>query len=137
MTRAKCLFCGGKASLLCDSHIGWERKRGEMRKDGYDGFVAGPGYSVPLKYRVNHTCDAPLCDACAVPAGIMFVRMKHTSFAETTDYCPGHDFGDMRTEITGLQAEAFRSKWRAAARRAIDEAKPEHKQLGMFTGLLP
>lgn len=54
MAALKCLFCGGKADLLCDSYIGWERKRGEMRKDGYDGVVAGPGYSVPLRYRLRH-----------------------------------------------------------------------------------
>lgn len=136
MTRAKCLFCGGKAELLCDTYIGWERKRGEMRKDGCDGVIEGPGYRVPLRYRTRHTCDAPLCSACATPAGVMFVRMKHVSFAETTDYCPGHSFGDLRPEITGLAAEAFRSHWRTTVRAARYQATPEAAQFGLFTGLL-
>ena len=137
MTRAKCLFCGGKADLLCDSHIGWERKRGEMRKDFPDGLIEGPGYRVPLRYRTNHTCDAPLCNACATPSGVMFVRMKLLSFAESIDYCPGHDFGDMRPEITGLQAEVFRSRWRAMVRAKRLREEPGHaEQIGLFTGLL-
>lgn len=137
MTRAKCLFCGGKAELLCDSHIGWERKRGEMQKDFPDGLLEGPGYRVPLRYRTNHTCDAPLCNACATPAGVMFVRMKFLSFSESTDYCPGHGWGDMRPEITGLQAEAFRSRWRASVRAVRQQAETGYaEQFGLFTGLL-
>lgn len=136
MTRAKCLFCGGKADLLCDSHLGWERKRGEMAKDA-PNLLQLPSYRVPLRYRAIHTCDAALCRACATPAGIMFVRMKNMAFAESTDYCPGHEFGDLRTEITGLQAEAVRARWRAAARAASSRAEPGYaEQLGLFTGLL-
>ena len=136
MTAAKCQFCGGKASLLCDTIIGWERKRGEMNKD-HPGLLEGPGYRVPLRYRLLHTCDAQLCAACAVPDGVMFVRMKHISFAESRDYCPGHGFGDMRPEISGLQAEAFRSRWRASARTARLQADPSYAdQIGLFTGLL-
>lgn len=136
MAALKCLFCGAKAFLLCDSYIGWERKRGEMRKDGYEGVAEGPGYSVPLRYRVRHTCDASLCSACATPAGVMFVRMRHMSFAETRDYCPGHGFGDLLHEITGLQADAFRSRWRATVRAARQLADPQQAQIGLFTGLL-
>ena len=136
MTRAACLFCGGKASLLCDSYLGWERKRGEMQADGYDGVVEGPGYLVPIKYRTRHTCDASLCIACAIPRGMMFVSMKNCGFAESIDYCPGHGFGNLREEITGLQAQAIRAKWRAAAREARQQADPQSAQIGLFTGLL-
>lgn len=133
---AKCLFCGGKATLLCDSYLGWERKRGEMRKDGHAGFLAGPGYSVPLRYRTRHTCDAPLCVACATPAGVMFVRMKCVSFSESTDYCPGHGFGDTRAEITGMQAEAIRANWRASVRADSKRLEEVGVQPGLFTELL-
>ena len=133
MTAKKCLFCGGKADLLCDSWIGWERKRGAMAKDGYSDVAEGPGYRVPIRYRVIHTCDAPLCSACATPNGTMFVRMKHIAFAETIDYCPGHGRGSLLQEITGLGAEAYRARWRAQARAARQSAAP---QQGLFTELL-
>lgn len=133
---SKCLFCGGKASLLCDSYIGWERKRGEMQADGYDGVAFGPGYLVPIKYRTRHTCDAALCIACSKTAGVMHVRMKHNSFSESIDYCPGHGFGSLRTEITGMQAQAIRAKWRATVRDANQHANPQSAQIGLFTGLL-
>lgn len=136
MTRATCLFCGGKGALLCDTFIGWERKRGEMKKD-HLGMLEGSGYQVPLRYRMRHTCDAQLCTACAVPAGVMFVRMRHCSFAESRDYCPGHGWGTLREEITGLQAQAFRSRWRATARATRLQNEPGYAdQIGLFTGLL-
>ena len=136
MTSRKCLFCGGKAELLCDSWIGWERKRGEISRDA-SNLLTCPAWGVPMRYRLVHTCDAPLCQACAVPAGTFHVRLRYQgSFSDSIDYCPGHDRGDRRTEITGLQAEAFRARWRAQARARLAEAAPDHAQLRLFTGLL-
>lgn len=128
-----CIFCGGKADLLCDSKLGWERKRGAMEKEAPNLRTIRPE-NVPIRYRAIHTCDAPLCRACAVPDGIFHVRMKHRSFSESIDYCPGHDFGTLRREITGLQAQVMRAQWRAAARKTW---KPvEAGQFGLFTELL-
>ncbi len=67
----------------------------------------------------------------------MHVRMKHTAFSDSIDYCPGHDFGELRYEITGLQAEATRAKWRAAARAERQRNEPGAAQIGLFTGLVP
>lgn len=33
MAKAPCIVCGGKADLLCDSWLGWERLRGQMAKE--------------------------------------------------------------------------------------------------------
>lgn len=123
-SRRKCLFCGGKADLLCDSWIGWERKRDAP---GGLNVVKLPGYRVPTKYRVIHTCDAPLCRACATRAGFMHVRMRGGSFSDTTDYCPGHGRGDLSCEITGLQAEAWRARWRSTVRQSV--AQPDQQDL--------
>lgn len=124
----KCLFCGGKADLLCDSWIGWERKRGQMDLEAPTLRMLR-SEAVPLRYRTVHTCDAPLCRACAHPAGGMFVRLRNRpGFYESIDYCPGHDRGDRRTEITGLQAEAWRAKWRAAVRGSM----PDPRQPDLF-----
>lgn len=136
MTAQKCIFCGGKADLLCDSRIGWERKRGEMAKDYPLGVIEGPGYTVPMRYRKIHTCDAAVCSACATPDGVMFVRMRHASFADSIDYCPGHGRGTLRHEITGLQAHAFRARWEAQVRSDRKRKEPSNPQLGLFTGLL-
>lgn len=111
MSSKICIFCGGKADLLCDSHLGWERKRGEIEQNAPNLKFISSG-AVPLRYRVIHTCDAPICRACAVPQGMMHVRMKHAAFSDSIDYCPGHGFGDLRTEITGLKAQALRKQWR-------------------------
>ena len=113
---AKCIFCGGRAELLCDSRLGWERMRGEMAKDA-PNLLALSSDCIPSRYRVVHTCDAPLCRACAVSDGTMHFRLRHgPSFSESVDYCPGHSFGTLRKEITGLEAEAMRAAWRRSAR---------------------
>lgn len=136
MTAQKCIFCGGKADTLCDTALGWERKRGQMEKE-VPGLLGCAAWGIPIRYRLVHTCDAPLCQACAVRQGMMHVRLRYSgSFSDSIDYCPGHGFGDRRTEITGLQAEAMRTKWRAAARAQRERNAPEASQLGLFTGLL-
>ena len=112
---SKCIFCGGKATLLCDSNLGWERKRGAMAKEAPTVKLLHAS-CVPLRYRMVHKCDAPLCEACAIPDGVMHIRTKMASFSDSIDYCPGHGFGTLVREINGLQAEQIRSKWRASAR---------------------
>lgn len=119
MAGKKCIFCGGKAELLCDSWLGWERMRGAMEAEA-PNLLTCQAWGVPIRYRHVHTCDAPLCRCCAVPAGSFIVRIRHRgTFYETRDYCPGHDGrnggGDRRREITGLQAQAMRAQWRAKA----------------------
>lgn len=130
MTAKKCIFCGGKADLLCDSRLGWERKRGQMEQE-VPGLRALRSEAVPVRYRAIHTCDAPLCRACAVPAGWFMVHFRSgRAVADTTDYCPGHDFGTARREITGLEAEAMRQEWRRKA--ALRRDGPPARQLGLF-----
>lgn len=133
MTAKRCLFCGGKADLFCDSHLGWERKRGAMAKE-VPNLITTPSWGVPLRYRLVHTCDASMCSACAVPNGVAHFRLHNAgTFIESIDYCPGHDFGTLRREITGLQAQAMRAAWRAQHRPASADAP----QFGLFTGLVP
>jgi hypothetical protein len=132
---AKCSFCGGKADLLCDSWLGWESMRGKMQAEAPNLRLADQRH-VPQRFRAIHTCDAPLCRACATPGGTFIAhfkggRMVHDSW----DFCPGHGRGSLRTEITGLQAQAMRAAWRAKA--AIHRDGPPAQQLGLFTSLIP
>lgn len=130
----KCLFCGAKADLLCDSWLGWERKRGEMAAE-VPNLLTCPAWGVPLRYRAVHTCDAPLCRACSTPAGHMHIRLRNgPHIHETIDYCPGHDRGDRRTEITGLQAEAKRARWRSSVRGERERREGAHVQPDLFSG---
>lgn len=130
----KCAFCGGKADLLCDSWLGWERKRGEMAAEA-PSLLQVRSEAVPIRYRAVHTCDTSLCRACATPAGGMFVRLRNgPRFYSSTDYCPGHGRGDRRREITGLEAEAMRAQWRASARAEKARRSPEQTQTDLFPG---
>lgn len=133
-----CLFCGAnKAELLCDHWIGWERKRGLLAKEA-PHLLDAPSHLVPIRYRLRHTCDAPLCLACANSTGTMFIRTRHEAFSESVDYCPvpGNERGNLRTEITGLQAQAIRAKWRASVRASREQQEEAPRQLGLFSGLL-
>lgn len=121
MPAAKCIFCGGRAELLCDSWLGWERLRGAMQEEA-PNLLTVPAWGVPIRYRHVHTCDAPLCRSCAVPAGSFVARLRNRgTFYESIDYCPGHGGrrggGDRRSEITGLEAELMRKTWRDQAAR--------------------
>lgn len=137
MSTKKCIFCGGKADTLCDTALGWERKRGQMEKEA-PGLLGCAAWGVPMRYRLLHTCDAPLCRACAVLKGGMFVRLRNRpGFYDSIDYCPGHDRGNSRDEITGLQADAMRARWLAQARNERQKQEPGYAQLGLFTGLQP
>jgi hypothetical protein len=133
MTAKKCIFCGATADLLCDSKLGWERMREQIRKEAPNLLIARSEF-VPLKYRVVHTCDAPLCRACAVCDGIFHARGKGFAFSDSVDYCPGHDFGTLRREITGIEADAMRVAWKAKALasrglKALSQSQPD-----MFVG---
>lgn len=115
---SKCIVCGGKADLLCDSYLGWERKRSEMERDAPTLRLLRSD-AVPARYRAIHTCDAPLCRACAVPSGWFIAHLKGgRTLSDSTDYCPGHGRGDLGREISGLQAEAMRREWRTRFRKA-------------------
>jgi hypothetical protein len=129
MTAKKCLFCGGKADLLCDSKLGWERMWAKMDKEA-PSLRPLKSDAVPVRYRAIHTCDAPLCRACAVPAGSFIAHLRGgRTIADTTDYCPGHDFGTLRREVTGLEAEAMRKDWRAQAMRRRGHPAAEQRDL--------
>lgn len=70
----QCLFCGDKATLLCDFVIGYETV-----EDEYGRMVRSP--------TGVHTCDAPMCRKCANWHGnLFFCGKKH--FMDTHDYCP-------------------------------------------------
>lgn len=111
--KPKCLHCGAPATLLCDSNLGWERLRGQLAEDA-PHLLNAESHHIPAKYRLMHTCDAQLCRACGVNRGTIHVCLRNTGgFSDTYDYCPGHDWGTMRREITGLQAQAMREQWKA------------------------
>lgn len=110
---SRCLFCGEPATLLCDHAIGWERLRLDMPMS----LREARSEAVPIRWRKIHTCDAALCEACAVRAGRMHVNMRPRHLWITTDYCPGHQRGELR-EVTALHAQAWRARWRLAARPA-------------------
>lgn len=130
--KPKCIHCGAPATLLCDSWLGWERLRGQIEKEA-PRLLNAPSYEIPMKYRHMHSCDAQMCRACAVNAGTMHVRLRYQGgFSDTTDYCPGHDFGTRREEITGLQAEAMRSAWRAQVKAKRQSAQAG--QVDLFGG---
>ena len=77
-----------------------------------------------------HTCDAQLCGSCAVNAGKVFFRIRERgSFMDTMDYCPGHDEVEIPKEITGIQANAFRSKWMKHIRTSRSHAISDQSQL--------
>lgn len=131
---AKCIVCGAKADLLCDHHLGWERKRGQMEKE-VPNLALFESHNVPMRYRKVHTCDAPLCSACAVSSGVMHVRMRSGSFMESIDYCPGHPtFGTLLVELTGLQADAIRAEWRARHRKERERQENNEAQPDLFGG---
>jgi hypothetical protein len=85
----RCACCGAPATLLCDFVIGREWTvsqwwpgslrhpwRGWQRRTGGD--------------EARHfTCDRPLCDACAIHQGNMFLCGKEGGI-ESIDHCPEH-----------------------------------------------
>lgn len=132
MAKAVCIVCGGKVDLLCDSWLGWERMRGQMAKEA-PNLLTTPAWGVPARYRHVHTCDAPLCRVCAVPGGIYFIRLRNRgSFHDSIDYCPGHDLGNRREEISGLQAQAMRKTWRSRFKYGRADS-PAALQQDLFT----
>lgn len=73
MSKDKCMFCGSKATLLCDFILGYDAEEDE------NGNM--------VKVRSNHTCDAPMCRGCATWHGNIFF-CGSAGFMDTTDYCP-------------------------------------------------
>lgn len=112
---ATCYVCGGAATKLCDFRLGW----------AIGGYVEGPNgpYAVFDITRMPYTCDMPLCDACAYPAGRTFVSGQVPA-ADTIDYCPLHAHVATRPEdmrpITPEAAAVARAKaWAAAVPTAV------------------
>ena len=127
----KCIFCGGKAALLCDHPLGLERMRAQLASDA-PNLREGPCCEVPARYRVYHTCDASLCRACSVRAGSTHYHLRGgRGFFDTTDYCPGHEqawLSNRRRELAPGQADSLRFAWLRAVKKS--QAPPE-SQLGL------
>lgn len=73
MAGNKCIFCGGKATLLCDFLLGFDAEEDE------NGNI--------ITLRKNHTCDAPMCRECATWQSNIFFSGP-AGFMDTVDYCP-------------------------------------------------
>ncbi|ELY3855417.1 hypothetical protein AB7360_15000 [Providencia alcalifaciens] len=74
MASNKCMFCGGKATLLCDFLLGFDAEEDES------------GNIITL--RKNHTCDAPMCASCSTFHGNLHWRKGRSGGCESIDYCP-------------------------------------------------
>lgn len=133
MAKPICAYCGGQAELLCDYRLGWERLRTKMRQEAPNLAVL-PGHSVPLRYRQVHTCDTPLCHACAKHSGPIFLCLRGGhGFSDSIDYCPDHDgHGTSRVEITGLQARLLRQRWTANAKTRWQKRELSAEQVPLF-----
>lgn len=133
MAKPICAYCGGQAELLCDYRLGWERLRTKMRQEAPNLAVL-PGYSVPLRYRQVHTCDTPLCHACAKHSGPIFICLSGAAgFSDSIDYCPDHEgYGTSRVEITGLQARLLRQRWTANAKTRWQKRELSAEQVPLF-----
>ena len=133
MAKTICAYCGGEAELLCDYRLGWERLRTKMRQEAPNLAVL-PGHSVPLRYRQVHTCDTPLCHACAKHSGPIFLCLRGGhGFSDSIDYCPDHEgHGKGFTEISGLQARLLRQRWAARAKARWQKHVPSAEQVPLF-----
>lgn len=128
-----CAYCGGQATLLCDYRLGWERLRTKLQQEASNLSVM-PGHMVPTRYRQVHTCDTPLCHACAQHSGPIFVCMRgHAGFSDSIDYCPDHEArSNGLIEISGLQARLTRDRWQAKARSRWQKSEQTAEQTQLF-----
>lgn len=126
--KAICAYCGGTATLLCDYRLGWERLRTKMEAEA-PNLLTLPGHAVPMRYRHVHTCDTPLCEACAKHSGPIFVCLRgDAGFSDSIDYCPDHPVRhEGLREISGLAARREREKW-------VVKAKARWKKCDAVTG---
>lgn len=117
---SKCIFCGGKATLLCDHSLGWERMRSQLASDA-PNLLEGPCYEVPARYRIYHTCDAALCRACAIQKGSVTICLRGgRGYSDTYDYCPGHQPEVLpKRELGPGRADALRADWRARVKKKV------------------
>ncbi|MGL9720115.1 hypothetical protein [Symbiopectobacterium sp.] len=74
MKKQNCMFCGAPATLLCDGILGYDADEDE------NGMMTG----MPRKM---HTCDAPMCRACATWQENIFWH-EQSSGMDSTDHCP-------------------------------------------------
>ncbi len=127
-----CAYCGGEATLLCDYRLGWERLRTKMENEAPNLLVL-PGNSVPLRYRMVHTCDTPLCQACSKHSGQIFVCLRgNAGFSDSIDYCPDHAAPSGIQEISGLAARLWREKWLAKAQARWQPKHQSTHQADLF-----
>jgi hypothetical protein len=123
----ECLFCGQKATLLCDYTIGIE-KAGTARGTGgrpYNYATAGGEYSPFPDKRASEmfTCDAPMCEKCSTFINCLFLN---PGGAETVDYCKYHAQRTPLTRepvITALEAERERKKIRREIARYVRDTR--------------
>ena len=74
---SNCWFCGSKANILCDGHLGWLK--------GSDGkrIVIDSTDAEKCQFR----CDRPLCRACVRKSYPMSMRTKNGCQMSALDYC--------------------------------------------------
>lgn len=79
--RGNVCACGKPARFLCDALIPVTREERWRRLKA--GEHVGGSFM---------TCDAPLCEACRVPAGATFIRERGKACheADGIDHCPAH-----------------------------------------------
>lgn len=132
MAKTICAYCGGEAELLCDYRLGWERLRTKMRQE-VPHLAAMPSHNVPLRYRHVHTCDTPLCHACAKRDGTIWICVSGRGFHDSIDHCPDHSsHGTGLREITGLEARLLRQRWVAKAKARWQKNAPSAEQKTLF-----
>jgi hypothetical protein len=105
-----CFHCGEPATKLCDFHIG--QVIGEYVRDGHPSqnrWMAVTSMACLEQGRAFHTCDRPLCDACAVHKGNIFI-CGELGGVETIDRCKEHDSADDSDApmLTDKEADSIR-----------------------------
>jgi hypothetical protein len=75
-----CWFCGAKADLLCDGHLGW-LKLVDLKRAPY------PVIDTRNPAKSQFTCDRPLCRACVVKTTPISMRTTKGCEFHSWDYC--------------------------------------------------
>ena len=114
----KCIACGKPATNLCDSVIA--RKATACLRDD-DGSVAQllSGFDGNGEV-VLWTCDAPLCDECAIKVGMYFGEE-----IDSVDYCSECNKSDTQARVVfEYEVPALRrSIWARPRRSRIKQAE--------------
>lgn len=89
MSRKRCFYCESAATLLCDGVLGWRRFWYQQPEGAARFNRAAEGWWCIDTARNGEemvTCDRPLCEACAVRAGVTFF-CGEAGGVETIDHC--------------------------------------------------